>query len=225
MNSPSVDISMRGLYYWNMKTLESYILLEHPQQLKPGETGIIVFDIDDTLLRADPNDFHIYKKTSHGEIALTTDEFAKDHDSTNPELYDYRDFANPTKVYQSIITGTPILKNLRILDDYVNAGYEFCFLTARQCESIIKTALSNFLKVRRNGVLQPIGDEFNKVMSHAINDMSKRYPGKTDSEKKANVLVKLCDDYDKVVFVDDDIKNVNAAIRLHLPNLKVIRAK
>lgn len=214
-----------------MKSLLQYIteqlLLEHPQQLRGSQTGLIVFDIDDTLLRADSDDFFIYKKTNGKEIALTTAEFAKDPDAGDPNkknLFDYRDFGDPQKVYRSIINGTPLLKNLRILDDYVEAGYEFCFLTTRQCENVIKGALDSFLKVRRDGILEPLGDAFNKTLSHAVNDELKNYPGKTDAEKKANILINLCKKYDRVVFVDDDKKNVHAAINLHIPNLKVVTA-
>lgn len=212
-----------------MKTLFEYILNESPKPLHGNETGLVVFDIDDTLLKANAEDFHIHKKVDGKEIALTTDEFAKDPDASNPDnihkgMFDYRDFASPEKVYTSIITGTPLLRNLRILDDYVAAGYEFCFLTARQCEEVVKKAIDSFLRVRRDGILQELGDTFNKTLSHAVNDKVKKYPGKTDAEKKANILIKLCQTHDKVVFVDDDRKNVNAAINLNIPNLKVIKA-
>lgn len=203
-------------------------MLEHPQSLHGNESGLIVFDIDDTLLKANVKDFHIYKKVDGKEIALTTDEFAKDPDAVDPDklhkLFDYRDFGTPEKVYNSIITGTPLLRNLRILDDYVAAGYDFCFLTARQCEEVVKKAIDSFLRVRRDGILQELGDAFNKTLSHAVNDEVKKYPGRTDAEKKANILIKLCQTHDKVVFVDDDRKNVNAAINLNIPNLKVIKA-
>ena len=215
-----------------MKTLSQYLneqlILEHPQPLRGSESGLIVFDIDDTLLKANAKDFHIYKKVNGKEIALTTDEFAKDPDASDPDklhtIFDYRDFANPEKVYQSIITGTPLLRNLRILDDYVAAGYDLCFLTARQCEEVVKKAIDSFLRVRRDGILTELGDAFNKTLSHAVNDEVKKYPGKTDAEKKANILMKLCQTHDKVVFVDDDRKNVHAAINLNIPNLKVIKA-
>lgn len=216
------------LYYLSMKPLLEYILMEAPKPLPGNESGLIVFDIDDTLLKANAKDSHIYKKVDGKEIALTTDEFAKDPDAADPEklhkLFDYRDFGNPEKVYNSIITGTPLLRNLRILDDYVAAGYDFCFLTARQCEEVVKKAIDSFLRVRRDGILQELGDAFNKTLSHAVNDEVKKYPGKTDAEKKANILIKLCQTHDKVVFVDDDRKNVNAAINLNIPNLKVIKA-
>ena len=57
-----------------------------------------------------------------------------------------------------------------------------------------------------------------------LNDEYKKYPGKTDAEKKANILIKLCKKYDRVVFVDDDKKNVSAARELNIKNLKVIKA-
>ena len=61
-------------------------------------------------------------------------------------------------------------------------------------------------------------------MSHAINDESKTYEGTNDADKKANILRKLCQKYDRVVFVDDDKKNVRAAKGLRINNLRVIKA-
>ena len=210
-----------------MKSLSEYIF-EKIKNLPKNVSGIIVFDIDDTILKVDSSLMSIYKKTENGEKALSTDEFAKDPDAGNPEksnLFDFRDFNDPTKVYMSIMKGTPLIKNLKIMDDYINAGYDFCFLTARGCEETVKTALDDFLKVRnRNGALEKLGLSFKKTISHAVNDKFKKYPGKSDSEKKAIVLKKLCSQYDKVVFVDDDNKNVNAARNLKISNLKVIKA-
>ena len=54
--------------------------------------------------------------------------------------------------------------------------------------------------------------------------MTKNYPGRSDAEKKSNVLKYLCKKYDRVVFVDDDTKNVNSARNLRIPNLRVIKA-
>lgn len=211
-----------------MKSISNYIF-EKIKDLPDSVKGLIVFDIDDTILKVDPNMMSIYKKEpGKSEIKLTTDEFAKDPDAEDPskrDWFDYRDFKDPVKVYNSIISGTPLIKNLKIMDDYVNAGYDFCFLTARSCEDTVKKALSDFLLVRdENGLLKELGDSFKKIMSHAVNDEYKKYPGKTDAEKKANILIKLCKKYDRVVFVDDDKKNVNAARELNIKNLKVIKA-
>lgn len=211
-----------------MKSITNYIF-EKIKDLPDSVKGLIVFDIDDTILKVDPNMMSIYKKEpGKSEIKLTTDEFAKDPDAedlSKRDWFDYRDFKDPVKVYNSIISGTPLIKNLKIMDDYVNAGYDFCFLTARSCEDTVKKALSDFLLVRdENGLLKELGDSFKKIMSHAVNDEYKKYPGKTDAEKKANILIKLCKKYDRVVFVDDDNKNVNAARELNIKNLKVIKA-
>jgi hypothetical protein len=111
------------------------------------------------------------------------------------------------------------------MDDYIKAGYDFCFLTARGCEEILKKAINEFLRFRdEDGALKELGDSFKKTFSHAINDSTKQYPGKSDAEKKANVLIKLCKKYDRVVFVDDDHKNISAARNLNIKNLKVIKA-
>ena len=217
-----------------MKSLIQYIkeslLLERIKQLPASVKGLIVFDIDDTLLKVDTDVLKIYKNVpGKPEQALTTEEFAKDPDAADPNkksLFDFRDFQDPIKVYQSIISGTPLIKNLRIMDDYIEAGYDFCFLTARGCEDTIKAALDEFLMVRNrdNNTLRKLGDTFKKTLSHAINDMTKNYPGRSDAEKKSNVLKYLCKKYDRVVFVDDDTKNVNSARNLRIPNLRVIKA-
>ena len=211
-----------------MKSLILYIN-EKIKELPNSVKGLIVFDIDDTILKVDPSKISIYKKEpGKEEVALSTDEFAKDPDASDPDKrdwFDYRDFRDPVKVYNSIISGTPLIKNLKIMDDYIQAGYDFCFLTARGCEEVIKKAINDFLKFRdEDGALKELGDIFKDTFSHAVNDQFKDYPGKTDAEKKAKVLIKLCNKYDRVVFVDDDKKNVSAARELNIKNLKVIKA-
>lgn len=213
-----------------MKSLSQYIH-EAIKKLPSKVSGIIVFDIDDTLLKANPAAIRVYKKDpkTNREESLTTEEFAKDpdaEDSSKRNWFDFRDFRDPSKVYNSIISGTPLIKNLKIMDNYVDAGYDFCFLTARGAEETVKKAIKDFIKIRdkETGALKELGDIFKETFSHAVNDLYKEYPGKTDAEKKANVLRKLCKEYDKVVFVDDDKKNVRAAKDLNIPNLKVIKA-
>jgi len=211
-----------------MKSLYTYIV-EKSSDLYGSETGLIIFDIDDTLVKADSSIMKIYKnEPGKQEIALTTDEYAKDPDAGDPNKkswFDYRDFNDPLKVYDSIVKGTPLIKNLRIMDSYIKKGYDFCFLTARGCEDVVKSALDSFLEFRdKDGVLKKLGNVFKKSLSHAINDEMKNYSGNSDPEKKAQVLKNLCDKYDKVIFVDDDKKNVNAARKLNIKNLTVIKA-
>ena len=211
-----------------MKSLQVYIF-EKIKNLPDSVKGLIVFDIDDTILKVDPALMKVYKKEpGKQEVELTTDEFAKDpdaEDESKKDWFDHRDFRDPVKVYNSIISGTPLIKNLKIMDDYIKAGYDFCFLTARGCEETIKKAIGDFLRFRdEDGALKELGDSFKKTFSHAVNDEIKNYPGKTDAEKKVNVLTKLCKEYDRVVFVDNDQKNVNTARNLNIKNLKVIKA-
>ena len=211
-----------------MKSIDTYII-EKIKDLPDSIKGLIVFDIDDTILKVDPNIMKIYKRVPGEKVKeLTTEDFAKEKDAADPDKrswFDLTDFNTPIKVYNSIISGTPLIRNLKIMDDYVRAGYDFCFLTARSCEEVVKRAISDFLKMRsEDGKLKELGDSFKKTFSHAVNDQIKKYPGRTDAEKKANILKKLCKVYDKVVFVDDDTKNVHAARNLKISNLKVIKA-
>ena len=211
-----------------MKHLNQFIQ-EVIQHLPYGKTGIVVFDIDDTLIQTDKDVVSIGKFINgdrKNKISISTEEFAKDPDAKDHKnWFDFSDFQNPQKVVQSIIKGTPILKNLRILDAYLNAGYEFCFLTARGCEDAIKYAIQDVIKYRdETGVLNNIDPWFNKDVSAAINDSNKEYEGKTNAEKKSNVLREICSKFDYVVFVDDDNKNVAHAKELNLNNLTVIEA-
>ena len=211
-----------------MKHLNQFIK-EAIQHLPYGKTGIVVFDIDDTLIQADKDVVSISKFINgdrKNKISISTEEFAKDPDAKDHKnWFDFSDFQNPQKVVQSIIKGTPILKNLKILDAYLNAGYEFCFLTARGCEDAVKYAIQDVIKYRdENGVLNNIDPWFNKDVSAAINDSNKEYEGKTNAEKKSNVLREICSKFDYVVFVDDDNKNVAHAKELNLNNLTVIEA-
>ena len=211
-----------------MKHLNQFIQ-EAIQHLPYGKTGIVVFDIDDTLIQADKDVVSIGKFINgdrKNKISISTEEFAKDPDAKDHKnWFDFSDFQNPQKVVQSIIKGTPILKNLRILDAYLNAGYEFCFLTARGCEDAIKYAIQDVIKYRdETGVLNNIDPWFNKDVSAAINDSNKEYEGKTNAEKKSNVLREICSKFDYAVFVDDDNKNVAHAKELNLNNLTVIEA-
>ena len=211
-----------------MKHLNQFIQ-EPIQHLPYGKTGIVVFDIDDTLIQADKDVVSIGKFINgdrKNKISISTEEFAKDPDAKDHKnWFDFSDFQNPQKVVQSIIKGTPILKNLKILDAYLNAGYEFCFLTARGCEDAIKYAIQDVIKYRdETGVLNNIDPWFNKDVSAAINDSNKEYEGKTNAEKKSNVLREICSKFDYVVFVDDDNKNVAHAKELNLNNLTVIEA-
>lgn len=213
-----------------MKSLYHYIITESIRKLGKNEKGVIVFDIDDTLLHSDPTVMKVYKREPGKPVKeLSTEEYAKDPDTDDPEKkswFDFSMFRDPKMVYKSIVEGTPIIKNLKIMDSYIEAGYHFCFLTARACEDTIKDAIAEFIRKKNpnTGALEKLQDEYKRSLSHAINDDSKGYEGKSDGERKANVLKKLIKEYDRVVFVDDDEKNIRSAKALR-NELKLERNK
>lgn len=209
-----------------MKLNEAYNLVN--EEIKEdGKRNCLLLDIDDSILTADPSVIGIWKnKPGEKPVRLTPDEFAKDPDAEHEEWYDYKEFRDPEKVYQSIVRGTPILRNLRLMDAHVRANWDIGFLTARGLQDVVDSALRAFLKTRtKDGKLIPIGDKLKKDISAGVNDASwDGIPAKTP-ERKAIVLKDICNKYDKVKFVDDDIKNINFVKSLKLPNLTVIKAQ
>lgn len=176
--------------------------------------GILLLDVDDTLLQA--RDIFIWRKlpTDKTEVKLTPQQYADEH--TTPETkkyYDYREFRDPVKVENSIEKGLPYINNLKVMDDFINGGYKIGILTARGMEDIVYSALKKFLKYRT-----PVGDlkaaPLNRKYVFAVNDDFKNYSGKTDYEKKKNVINKIRRYFDYVYFMDDDIKNLKAIKQL-----------
>ena len=209
-----------------MKLNEAYNLVN--EEIKEdGKRNCLLLDIDDSILTADPSVIGIWKnKPGEKPVRLTPDEFAKDPDAEHEEWYDYKEFRDPEKVYQSIVRGTPILRNLRLMDAHVRANWDIGFLTARGLQDVVDSALRAFLKTRtKDGKLIPIGDKLKKDISAGVNDASWDGILAKTPERKAMVLKDICNKYDKVKFVDDDIKNINFVKSLKLPNLTVIKAQ
>jgi 2-hydroxy-3-keto-5-methylthiopentenyl-1-phosphate phosphatase len=193
--------------------------------LEERGNSLLLLDIDDTLVKA--KNIFVYKKTDKGEIALTPEQYAKE--KITPEtkgLYDFREFRDPDKVANSIKTGLPIISNLKLVDKYINNGWTIGIITARGMEEVIYKSLREWLMYRnKTGNLQEIGDKLVRGLVHAINDTEKRYLGNTDFEKKANVIKELAKRYDRILLIDDDIKNINAAKKLGLSNVHAVLAK
>ena len=211
-----------------MKFEEVINIVEEIKEVKDGE-GCLCVDIDDCILQADSSSIGVWKeKPGEKPIRLSSEQYAKDPDAaTHKEWFNYKEFRDPEKVYNSIINGTPLLRQLRLLDAHVRANYHIAFLTARGLQDVVDKALRAFLKYKdSNGNLVPIGDKLKSDISAAVNDMKwvEAYPTAGDPEKKAMVLKNLCKKYKKVKFVDDDLKNLQYARSLKLPNLQVIQA-
>lgn len=206
------------------------------------KTGILVLDIDDTLVKANTNVIKCYKSVDGKETAISTAQFAIDPDKAkmgknvvmykNTEdapkkgiAFSIREFRDPQKVYDSIVKGTPIIKNLKLMDDHLRHGWDVAFLTARGLQGTVTKALDDFLRTPDGkGNFIPLGDKFKKALSAAVNDEDIKYAGIDDGDKKGRVLAELSKKYDKVKFVDDDMRNIIAAKNLRIKNLKVVKA-
>lgn len=190
--------------------IEQLIMEGEPRPPSNMNGGILLLDIDDTLLSA--TGMHIYRTDKHpdGAAKLTPAQYAKE--TVTPEtksFYDYKDFRDEKKVLSSIVKGNPIIKNLKIMDNYMAAGWKIGILTARGMEDTIYKALKGFLKYRKNGVLTPIGNKLQRKDVHAINDSKYSKDNGTDYEKKANVLLAYRKEFGtSVKFLDDDTKNL-----------------
>lgn len=209
-----------------MKFNKVVSILEEIKPVKNGK-GVLICDLDDCLLHADGSLIGIWKeKPGEKPIRLTTDQFAKDPDAaTHKEWFNYKEFRDPEKVYNSIINASPMLKNLKLLDAHARANWDICFCTARGLQDVVDKALRVFLKFRDfDGKLKPIGDKLKSEISAAVNDDFKAYPGANDPEKKANVIKNICSQYAKAKFLDDDRKNISFVKSLNIPNLQVILA-
>jgi hypothetical protein len=207
------------------QVLEEELYLE---ERKPpqGKKYIALFDIDETLLS--PNNIYIHKIANGKDIPLTPEQYALEDvkkEKQNGVVYDYREFRDPKIVENSIFTGKPIWKNVKMLNDHIRNGWEVSILTARGLENIIYKALNKWAMFQKDkGLLERYGKVFVKNLVHAVNDEVKIYEGMTDFEKKANVIKKYAAKYDKVKFIDDDERNLKAVKNLNLSNVIVIKA-
>lgn len=213
------------------KILNEDLIFELHEPVK-GKKNVILFDIDDCIITA--NNIYIIKIEPNGkETKLTPDEYAKEpkeQEKSRGVKYDYREFRDPKIVEKSIITGTPIIKNLRILDDHIKNGWTVGILTARGLEDVVYRSLQKWLMFKndKTGELVPIEKKLSREIVHAVNDGIRQYTGMTDFEKKANVIREYSKKYDLVKFVDDDLNNLNKVKEMAkeegLKNIIVIRA-
>ena len=180
---------------------------------------LLLLDIDDTILKA--KNIFIYKKVGEKEIALSPEKFAKENVTAgNNWKYDFRDFRDAEKVARSIKTATPIIDVLKFMDHYISKGWKVGILTARGMQDTVENALRSWLMYRKKESLKMIGSKLKEVF--AVGDEVREYKGETSYEKKANVIKDLSKQYDKIIFVDDDKKNIEFVKSINLANVKAV---
>ena len=179
---------------------------------------LVLLDLDDTLV--EPKEIYIYRQLpdEEEEVALTPAEYSKER--VTPETqkyYDYRDFMDPEAVEMSIKTGKPIIANLNVMDDLINRGYSVGILTARSEEDTIYQTLKDWLMYRnKDGQLVSLGDRLERDLVFAVNDpkTSSQLTATADYDKKAEIINYLLDEFDEIIFLDDDTKNLKAIRQL-----------
>lgn len=194
--------------------------------------SLLLLDIDDTLLKA--KGIYIYRKlpTDKAEVKLTPENYAKEMvDSSNKGFYDYRDFRDKDTILRSIVTAIPMIPNLKIMDDYIKHGWTIGILTARGMEKTVFKGLQQFLMFRnKKGKLEDIGDKLVRELVFAMNtsnDGVAKYAhlGENDFVKKKNKIIELASKYERIVFIDDDMKNINEVNKIKLKNVSSKLAK
>lgn len=191
--------------------------------------GIVVLDIDGTILQAHDSNILIGKKYPDGHTEyISSCDWEQDPDLDNPDIvWDYSQCEDIDAIKQSILNANPIIGNLKIMDEKILEGWDVCFLTARsqKTEQVLYDALSQFLKVNDGtGQLKPIGTALNREMCAAIG--ADNTPHNQVPFLKCAVLKKICSLYDQVIFIDDDDCNlVQAQILTNTySNLQVIKS-
>lgn len=217
---------MKNYYLFGVEKLNFIEIVNDILLFEQTGKNLLLLDIDETLVS--PKNIYIYYKNpkTGEETKLTPEEYAKK--TVTPEdkkNYDYREFRDPEKITNSIKTGMPIISNLKLMDKYIKNGWTIGILTARGMEEVVFKALHEWLKYKVKNTLKDIGDKLVRDLVFAVNDSNKKYEGATDFEKKKNVIEKLSKQYDRIVFVDDDMNNINAVKKLGIKNVNTRYAK
>lgn len=163
---------------------------------------ILFLDIDDTLLIGD--NIFAYIKKNGIKRKITTLEYSK---LTLKDLkcnIDFKEFDDPIKIKNSILNGKPLLKNLKIIDNYIKNGWELGILTARGAEDTIKEVIIDWLGKNLINKFK-----LNKKNIYAVGDKDKKYKGKNSSIRKVNILKLYMKIYNRVCLIDDSKKTIN----------------
>ena len=193
--------------------------------------NLVLFDIDDTLVTA--QNIYILKINKHtGEVVkLAPDQYRHEDPSIkNDYEYSYIEFRDAEKVRNSILTGKPLVKNLQQLDKAIEAGDHIGLLTARGMEEVVYETMKEFLRFRHHETkkLHPIGDHLQRHLVFAINDDDIKYKEKfkvfSDADCKLRVIIELSKTYEHILFIDDDLKNINAVKQANIPGIFAVEA-
>jgi len=167
-----------------------------------------VFDFDDTLIKTSAK-VYIYNNNKLIK-SLTPAEYNDYKLQPNDEL-NFDDFNNPLFILRGKkYKMWPVLQNIYNAKKTGRSNSDIYILTARSEKS--KYTISSFL--HRNGIILPIeniftiGDDLNLEQNI--------------SKDKQNILEKLNKKYDKIIFFDDNIDNVEMAKNISGVNIRLV---
>jgi len=204
-------------------------LLNEELQDKRTNDKIIVFDIDNTLLTA--HDIFIYLRDPENKRdinKLTPEQYdgmtkeQKKNSTKNGETWDFREFRDPNKIYNSIIYGKGKLPVLKMLDRHVKAGWHVGIVTARGAEDSVKQAIRDWLRAKVGDKLVAV-PKLHHENIHAINDDKKREAGIYKGYNKNPQLERFLSKYKVVKFVDDSHEHLANAKKIKVPAGKVLK--
>lgn len=194
------------------KTLEEE-KLPHIANTGFKKRGILLLDIDDTLLKASNIFIHRRLPTDEKDVLLTPAQFAKEKVSPETErFYSFREFRDREKITNSIINGLPYLKNINVMSSFIDGGYKIGILTARGMESAVYTSIKAFFNnLYKEGKLDKVPN-LERKYTFAVGDDYKKYQGRTSAERKQKIISIIKDKFDYVYLMDDDLKNIKAVL-------------
>jgi len=166
------------------------------QKLKDiRKNKLVIFDLDDTIVKTDAKIKIISPKTGKIIRELTTEEFNQ-FKNNRKHIVNYDDFEDPEILRQGNIIKSIFSK----LKTYYKRGIPVCILTARSSSSLV-----------RNFFLDDLDVDIHPSLVVAINDPIYPFEG-TISERKQQAIKGFIDEgYTDLIFFDDNEDNLRLA--------------
>lgn len=180
-----------------MKNLTTY-LTEKFTVAGTSSDKILLFDVDDTLIRSDINVYVVDKDTGAVLRKLSSSEFNTYKLKPN-EDFDYHEF----KDEELLNSKSVFLKYWDTLQREYQKGTHIGIITARQRQDIFYRFFKNH------------GIDIKNELVFAINDPKMKLKGETIKDRKAEVIKRIVKwGYKTIVFFDDNQANLNTAKKL-----------
>jgi hypothetical protein len=170
---------------------------------------LVIFDLDDTLVKTDAKTKIVDPKTGKVIRELTPEEFNK-FKKTRKHIINYDDFESPEILRQGKIIKSVFSKLVR----YYKNSVPVAILTARSSKDLVR----NFFL--ENGI------DIHPSLVVAVHDPSCPYEGSIPERKQQAIEDFVEDGYTDLIFFDDDEDNLRLAkeVETHIDcKIKIIK--